>query len=276
MAMHSCRGSGSVAVRKELNMSCKRTGHWWSDGWGERWHWDKHLTCVKCYIYGRSKYMFPLIHTCTILSLSHKAMHQLTVVKIRLSSWELLFGRRSGFDCVWRDTDLCTAFLGALQGSSSWLQCSVTLHSLTAEVHQVLHWLSNCLMHFTQICCGRPSLSLTFTSSRSANQEASFGFTAQQLNRATACLVGIAAQHRRHKEVAQNTINWSVVSQVRHRTHKDFERHNGTHPHSSMWLLILIKRMSKQWIPGSLSSPPMSLGMRLYVADWWGSSMGTA
>ena len=37
--------------------------------------------------------------------------------------------------------------------------------------------------------------------------------------------------------------------------HKIFECHNGTHPHNSTWLLTLIKRMCKQWIPGSLSSP---------------------
>ena len=79
--------------------------------------------------------------------------------------------------------------------------------------------LPNRLTHFAQMCCERPSLSLTFTSSRSASRQASFCFTAEQLNRVTACLVGIAARHRQHKQVAQNAINRSVVNHVHDCTH---------------------------------------------------------
>ena len=90
------------------------------------------------------------------------------------------------------------------------MQCSVTLHSLTAEVHQVLR----CSLQLSHALCAnvlwQTSFSVTATSSRSVNQEASFCAEA-------ACLVGIAAQHTQHKQAAQNAI--SVVSHVSHCTH---------------------------------------------------------
>jgi len=48
--------------------------------------------------------------------------------------------------------------------------------------------------------------------------------------------------------------------------HQMFERYNATHPYNSTWLLTLIKRMRKQWIPGF--PPPMSLG-RGYSWLYW-------
>ena len=90
------------------------------------------------------------------------------------------------------------------------MQCSETLHSLTAKVHQVFRCSLQLLTHFAQMCYGRPSFSVTATSSRSVNREASFCAEA-------ACLVGIVAQHTWHKQAAQNAI--SVVSHVSHCAH---------------------------------------------------------
>ena len=46
--------------------------------------------------------------------------------------------RAAFWKAVWRDIDLYTALLGTLQMASNLMRCSVTLHSLTAEVHQFL------------------------------------------------------------------------------------------------------------------------------------------
>ena len=76
------------------------------------------------------------------------------------------------------------------------MQCSVALDSLTAEVHQIICY-SFQASTLVQTCFGRPSFSVMqlATSSRSVNREASFCFTAEQLKREAACLVGIAAEN---------------------------------------------------------------------------------
>ena len=100
------------------------------------------------------------------------------------------------------------------------------------------------------MCLGRPSFSVTVTYSRSIYQEASF-----------ICLIGTAAQHTQHKQVAQDAISILIVIHVCHCTHP--ECHNGTHPQNSTWLLTLIKLICKQALFPLPPSPLMSLGTSL-------------
>ena len=115
-----------------------------------------------------------------------------------------------------RSSDLC-----------AW--CDAVLCNFPQSDSAALSRLPNRLTHLTQTCFGRSSFSVTVTSSRSVNREASFYFTAEQLKREGAGLVGIATQHTRHKLAAQD-VN-SVVSHVHHCTHPQILNVTMVHTH---------------------------------------------
>ena len=69
---------------------------------------------------------------------------------------------RSGSDRVWRDTDGCTALLGAFQGGPGQQQDLIALMGLTAESFQVRNCSLQCLhSSFAPLCWGKPSFTAT-------------------------------------------------------------------------------------------------------------------
>ena len=86
---------------------------------------------------------------------------------------------RSGSDRVWRDTDGCTALLGAFQGGPGQQQDLIALMGLTAESFQVRNCSLQCLYSsFAPLCWGKPSFTATLTPSRSSGLEDNCVFTA--------------------------------------------------------------------------------------------------